>query len=147
MNNLIKWYKYFGIAVFLFSLSGCSNSISLFSEQAYQQDITLKVESLALMNKAVEPYKSHEKEVTELNKNLDEAYEYAKGRPENDITTRQWEIMISPDHHLLGGFLKRWKDNTSLSPFFIKEARDQVSKAFDTIIELESGKMKPGEVK
>lgn len=40
---------------------------------------------------------------------IDIAYEYAKGRPKNAISARQWEILKGPNRHLLGGFLQRWK--------------------------------------
>lgn len=147
MRILAKEFRYIWFGICFLFLWSCNNSISRFSEQAYQQDVTLKVESLAIISKANEPYKKHEKEISKLKEKLDIAYEYAKGRPKNEITTRQWKIMINPDRHLLGGFLKRWKEQTSLSPYFIKQASGQISSAFDTIIDLESGKIKPTEAK
>lgn len=127
-------------------LYGCSSSISLFNEQAYQQDVSLKIESLYLMDKANEPFNTHQKEVRDLQKLLNIALEYAKGRPKNRITARQWEILADSTRNLLGGFLKRWKDSETLSPTFIREAEGLVSDGFDTIIGLESGKIKPSEV-
>jgi hypothetical protein len=47
----------------------------------------------------------------------------------------------------LGGFLKRWKDEETLSAMFVSEAQILVSDAFDAIIGLESGKIKPSEIK
>jgi len=40
---------------------------------------------------------------------LDKALEYARGRPRNEITIRQWRIPIDNDGNLLGGFLAGWK--------------------------------------
>ncbi len=127
-------------------LWGCSSSISLFSEQAYQQAISLKIESLSLMDKATESYDVHQNEVIELKKQLDKSHEYAKGRPKNEITTRQWEILTDSSRNLLGGFLKRWKDSNTLSSTFIRESKGLVSDGFDTIIGLESGKIKPSDM-
>jgi hypothetical protein len=77
--------------------------------------------------------------------NVDKAYEYAKGRPRNEISTEQWAKMKDPNSNLLGGFLKRWEERGQLNPVFVKEAEAQIAKAFDQIIELESGKNKAHE--
>jgi len=141
-----KSSKAFIVIVSVIVLCGCRPTISLFSEQAYQQAVTLKIESLAVMDEAHEPFDSHHDEVTELKKQLEIAHEYAKGRPNNQITTRQWEILADSSRNLLGGFLKRWKDSGTLSATFIQEAKGLVSDGFDTIIGLESGKIKPSEM-
>ena len=124
------------------SFTACS-SISTFSQYAYEQATSLKVESLDLMDKAVEDYTGHKQEAEALQTKLQKALEYSKGRPNNEFSTRQWEILLSPDRNLLGYFLKRWKDEGKLSPTYTKEAKGLVSDAFDTIIGLESGKIKP----
>lgn len=98
------------------------------------------------MDHAVEPYAMHQNEVLDLRKRLDIAYEYAKGRPKNEITARQWEILTDSSRNLLGGFLKRWKDSNTLSHTFVRESKGLVSDGFDTIIGLESGKIKPSDV-
>jgi hypothetical protein len=125
---------------------GCGNMQSVFSEQAYQQAVSLKVESLELMDKATEAFSEHEQEVAILQTNLQKAYQYAQGRPNNEITTRQWEILIDPERNLLGGFMVRWKQQNSMSESFIEENKGILSDAFDTIIELESGKRKPSDL-
>lgn len=106
----------------------------------------MKVEALALMDKATEPYENHKKEVEELQTKIEKAYEYVKGQPKNEFSARQWEILKDPERNLLGGFLKRWKKESTLSNVFIKEAKGLVADAFDTISGLESGKIKKGEV-
>ena len=140
----------FGLLLFFLSIAvsflGCA-TISLYSETAYQQATSLKVDSLAIMDKATEPYAQHQGEVEALRLKIDKAYEYAKGRPKNEDSTRQWEILKNPDRHLLGGFLERWRKDSTLSPAFVEEKKIQVGAAFDTISGLESGKIKPSELK
>lgn len=136
----------------LFALSvayitaGCSNMQAVFSEQAYQQAVSLKVESLNLMDKATDNFSEHQAAVEQLQTDLQKAYQYAQGRPKNGTTTRQWEILIDPEGNLLGGFLARWEEKGSMSEVFIEENKKIISDAFDTIIELESGKRKPSEL-
>ena len=136
-----------GFLLFIaFVLSGCTPSISQFSETAYRQAVQLKVQSLILVDKTTEPYADHVDEAEALWQGLFTAYEYSKGRPDNELSARQWEIMLDPDRSLMGGLLARWKQEDTLSPVFVQEIRGVISDAFDTIIGLESGKVKPDEV-
>lgn len=128
------------------SLTACGPTISEFSARAYEQTTSLKVESLTLMEKATEPYADHASAVESLRTELRKAREFAEGRPNNQISARQWQILIDPDRDLLGGFLRDWKTQSSFSEAFVTEKKKQIAKAFDTIIELESGKRAPGEV-
>jgi len=129
-----------------FILWSCS-SVSVFSPEAYKQAVDLKVESVSLMSFATTPYSDFEDDVSYLRTELEKAYEFSKGRPNNEISTRQWEILINPEGNLLGGFFKRWEDENTLSEMFVTEAQMQVGDAFDTIIGLESGKIDPEEIK
>lgn len=122
-------------------------SISVFSPEAYKQAVDLKVESLNLMYFATMPYADYEEEVIYLNTELDKAFEFSKGRPDNEISTEQWEILIDKEGNLLGGFLKRWETEGTLSEMFVTEMQILVSDAFDTVIGLESGKIDPSEFK
>jgi len=129
-----------------FVISSCS-SISIFSPEAYKQAVDLKVESINLMSFATMPYTDFEDDIDFLDTELSKAYEFSKGRPDNEISTKQWEILINPDGNLLGGFLKRWEEEGTLSQMFVTEMQTLVSDAFDTIIGLESGKIDPSEIK
>ena len=129
-----------------FVISSCS-SISVFSPEAYKQAVDLKVESINLMSFATMPYTDFEDDIDFLDTELSKAYEFSKGRPDNEISTKQWEILINPDGNLLGGFLKRWEEEGTLSQMFVTEMQTLVSDAFDTIIGLESGKIDPSEIK
>ncbi len=141
-----RLYKTRYCLIILLLTAGCSNLSAVYSEQAYQQAVTLKVESLLLMDKAVEPYSAHAQEVELLTKRLQIAYQYALGRPNNEITAEMWEILINPEKNLLGGFLARWEERGTLSRVFIEENQKIIADAFNTIIELESGKIKPSEI-
>jgi hypothetical protein len=125
----------------------CGPLISPFDHTAYEYAISLKVESLALMDKAAEPYVNHEREVKDLMLQVEKAYEYAKGRPKNEITAKQWEILKDPDRNLLGGFMKYWREKNQVSNVFIKEAKGLVADAFDMISGLESKKLKLSDIK
>jgi hypothetical protein len=143
-RNPLPGAKAFLIASLL--LTSCS-SVSVFSPEAYKQAVDLKVESLNLMSLATISYSDYEEDINYLKTELNKAYEFAKGRPDNEITTKQWEILIDENRNLLGGFLKRWEDEDTLSEMFVTEAKQLVSDAFDTIIGLESGKINPSEIK
>jgi hypothetical protein len=121
---------------------GCSSLIAEYDRVAYQQAVSLKVESLALMDKAVEPYSNHQAFVDALLLNLEKAYEYDKGRPKNEVVTRQWEILKDPNRRLLGYFLQRWRDEKQLSEAYVVGQKKSVSLAYDQIIGLLSGQIK-----
>ncbi|OQX27394.1 MAG: hypothetical protein BWK80_05505 [Desulfobacteraceae bacterium IS3] len=128
-----------------FSVMACS-TISPFNQRAYEQATSLKAEALMLMDKATNPYSEYQSEVESLRLNLEKAYQYAKGLPKNEITTRQFEILKDPGRNSLGGFLKKWEEESALSAGFVEGAAGLISDGFDTIIELESGKRKPEEI-
>jgi hypothetical protein len=133
------------LTAFVLLVSACA-TISSFSAGAYEQAVSLKVEALTLMDRATEPFADHRGEVEALTLRVEKAYEFAKGRPKNEVSARQWAILRDPDRNLLGGFLKRWKAQSTLSGVFIQEAKGLVADAFDAIIGLESGKVKPQDV-
>jgi hypothetical protein len=117
-------------------------TISPFNQKAYELSTATKAEALALMDKATEPSDTHAAAIQALQLNLDKAYEYARGRPKNEDSTRQWEILRDPTKNSIGGFLARWKERKQLTATFIKEAKPVISDGFDQVIELESGKRK-----
>jgi hypothetical protein len=128
-------------------LMGCPNSITLYSPKAYEQATSLKVEALTLMDRATEPCTKHKAAIAALKIDLEKAYEYAKGLTKNEVTTAQWAIIKDPARNSLGGFLRRWEEKSSLDSTFIQEAKSLVADGFDAVIELESGKRKPGTAK
>lgn len=129
------------VALTLLSLSACV-PMATFNQHAYQQDVALKVRALNLMGKATEPFTKHADDVEELKLGVERAYEYANHLPNNDFTTKQWQIVMDESGHSLFGFLALWKRQGELDPVFVKEAKAIVSKQLDQIINLESGKLK-----
>jgi hypothetical protein len=128
-------------AIFFGAWQGCS-TISTFDQYAYTQTTSLKVDALALMGKATEDAAMHTDALEQLTIKIDKAYEYEKGRPKNEITTRMWDVLKNPERNLLGGFVKRWREKGKLSQAFIDEAKELVAEAFDLISGLESQKIK-----
>jgi hypothetical protein len=124
--------------------SACTTLIARFDPVAYERTISLKVETLALIAQAEEPFDQHAGTVAALQKELEKAYEAAKGRPKNEYTTRQWEILKDPNGNLVGGFLRHWQTSGSLSPVMVTESQKLIAEAFDQIIGLEGGKLKTG---
>lgn len=121
----------------------CSSLIAPYNETSYRYATSLKPEALMLMKRATEEYASHAAEVDALMLKVDQAYEYVAGLPNNEETARQWEILKDPEGHLLGGFMQRWKDKGKLGAVLIENARkDTVGPAFDSIIALETLKIK-----
>ena len=138
----INKYKYFLIIFTYIALTGCGHYIAPYNETAYQNATDLKVESLALMDNASRPYTDYTQEVQSLMIKVDQAYEFSKGIPKNDIVTKQWQKMLDPDGNMLGGFIKKWKNDGQLNIVFVEEMNGQISQGFDQIIELESAKIK-----
>lgn len=139
-----RWIFFAAALPALLLPAACAPSISPYSHIAYQYGIDLKVDALRLMDDAEEPYEDHSRAIERLQTDLEKAYEFAKGRPLNEHSTAQWELMIDPEAHLLGGFLDRWKRRGSLPRPFIAESKELIAAAFDTIIQLESGKIRAG---
>jgi len=137
----LKIYNFNLLVFFFILLSGCT-SIAPFNQRAYEQATSLKVDALMLLNYAAEPYGKHEQKIEMLKINLEKAYEYAKGRNKNEITTQQWLIIKDPSRNSLGGILKKWKSEAVLNKVFIEEAKQLVSDAFDAVISLEGGKIR-----
>ncbi len=133
------------ILILLVSFFGCA-TISSFDQYAYTQTTSLKVDVLNTMDLAVNEYKTQEVTVLDLQTKLQKVYEYEKNRPKNEITLHMWGVLLNPDGHLVGGFLKRWKTDGKLNLTFIDNEKKIVSDAFDQIAGLESHKIKPSEL-
>ncbi len=123
-------------------IAGCA-TIAQYSQTAYEQATSLKAEALILMDKATEQFSLHKDEVQKVRLDMDKAYEYAKGRPNNELSTKQWEIVRDPERHSLGGFLKQWETKGVLGQTFTSEMKNEVADHLDKISGLESGKAKP----
>jgi hypothetical protein len=125
----------------LLLVAGCA-TIAPYSQTAYEQVTALKAESLILMDKATEQYSVHKDEVQKVRLDMDKAYEFAKGRPKNELSTKQWEAVRDPERNSLGGFLKAWETRGVLGETFVSEAKKVVADHLDQISGLESGKVR-----
>lgn len=146
---LSRNFKYGFILLFwiiLFS-SNCTRSIALYDQYAYTHTTIIKVDALNLMSLAVEKVSDHKDKIDNFMNDLQKLYEYEKGRPRNEITVKQWDLLLNPEGHLLGGFIARWNKEEKLNQTFVDEAKKLVSNAFDLISGLESGKLKPSDIK
>ena len=124
-------------------LAACSSLIAPYNETSYRYATALKPEAMRLMGSATEDYADHAVEVDALMLKVEQAYEYVAGLPNNDESAGQWKILKDPDGNLLGGFMRRWKEEGQLSDVFVEFARDDnVGPAFDAIIALEALKIK-----
>ena len=130
----------------LLLLAGCA-TISQFDHHAYVHTIDAKVEALNVMGLATEDYSAHRQEIREVQKALDKIYEYERNRRNNETTLMLWDKLRDTSGNLWGGFVKKWKEEKTLRPFFIQEKKEQVAQAFDIIAQLESKKIKPKDVK
>ncbi|WP_342075382.1 hypothetical protein [Yoonia sp. SS1-5] len=136
-----------GAALFalLFLLASCGPFISPFSQEAFKSATSLKARSLAIIAKADQPYAQHQDAVEQLLVDVDAAYEFAKGRPRNDVSTRLWDTLRDPEENLLGGFAARWEEQGRLSTFLAGESSIQIAEAYDIIICVEVTKKRPAD--
>jgi len=136
------------IPVVIFTLLifiSCVPNIADFDPVIYEKTVELKVESLVLINCATKPYNNYEKDIDRIMLEVEKAYEYSNGKPNNEITTEMWKILKDPEGNLLGGFFLHWENKQTLSQTMVGNSKKLIADAFDTIIGLESGKIKPNE--
>jgi hypothetical protein len=134
------------IAAFILFAIRCS-TISHFDHYAYIQTTSVKVETLNVMELAVTDYTLNAPAVRDVESQIRKIYEYEKNRPKNDITVNLWNKLRDPERNLYGGFIARWKSEGTLNKTFIDNAQDLISDAFDQILQLESKKIKPSDIK
>lgn len=134
----------------LFTLALFSGACAItapYDQYVYAQTTGLKVDALKLMEKAERPFDAQKEFIDKFTDQWDKLYEYELHRKNNGIRITMWNLLRNPERNLMGGFLKRWKTDSVLSPAFISEAQTQVGKAIDQLSELESGKLTPKELK
>ena len=130
-----------GFVLLILLVGGC-NLIASYNQKSYEDATMLKVESLSLIGKSSEPYADHEEAAERLKLRIRQAYEYAQGIPNNSDAARQWGILAASERNSVVGFLEFWQQNRTVSEYFRNEVKSQIAKHFDTIIELESAKIK-----
>lgn len=132
------------ISVIIAFIAACSSlPIGEYSLDAYKNATSLKAETLAIIDKAKEPYRTHQSEVEALTTKIDSAYEFSAGMPNNQLSAQQWNILRDPAGNLYGGFVRLWKKQGTVSDFYRSEEKAQIGAAFDEIICLEANKQAP----
>lgn len=121
-------------------IAACAPLIAGYSLEAYRNATSLKAETMALIGQAGEPFAQHGAEVRALRVKLSGAREFAAGMPRNQISTRQWDLMINPGGGLAGGLLARWEREGTLGAGVVREQSAIIGRAFDDIICLEANK-------
>lgn len=124
--------------------------ISPYDQAAYAQAVNLKVDTLALIDKATGSYTEHAGDISRLNLALAKGYEYDKNRSHNEITRKMWEVLLfknpsDPRDGILPRFFEEWKTAGTLKPAEIANDKQDIANAFDKIIQLESGKIRKAE--
>ena len=118
-------------------LAGCATlAPPPFDPVAYQNDVQLKFETLALIDKSGDKFAAHQGEVQALLASYDRAVESA-GKTESNLATAQaWQVIRGPNS--AGGYFQMWQQTKkSLSPRFRSEKRAQIARHFDYLICLE----------
>lgn len=146
IKRTVAFRKSILVMVLLLLISSCNSlKTAIFDQYSYQQAISIKVESLNLMDDASQPFNTFEVEVEDLMLELQKMVEYEKNKPNNEVSYAMWNVLANKDKNLLAGFFKRWKDDGQLSKAFKNEAKLQVSEALDLIIKYEAQKNKTNE--
>ena len=133
-----------GLLLAFLLLTGCTN-IAFYDQAAYANAVDLKVDTLVLMDLAVNSYSSQIAKIEAVNIQMQKAYEYDRGRPLNQTTEQMWDVLFktNPAHtedRVWPRFLERWRKSGTLSPVFISDKKEHITTAFNAIIALESGK-------
>jgi hypothetical protein len=135
------------LAPLLFTLLNACTTISVYDQFAYATATSLKVDTLNLISSATESYDSHTKDIADLTVRLEKAYEYDRGRALNEKSVQLWEKLLltkpdDPNSGVYPRFIAQWKTEGRLSATTVALKKSTVSRDFDKIIELESGKTK-----
>ncbi|AZJ34135.1 hypothetical protein D6T69_00760 [Tenacibaculum singaporense] len=138
----MKNNKPFFILMFITAfISSCSIlKTAPYDQYSFQKTIEIKIDANQLIDKAENSYEENSKEIEKLQNEIAKIVEYEKYKPNNEITYKMWLLLANQDKNLLAGFLKRWKEKDKLSPFFITEAKKQITEAFNLLLEYESKK-------
>lgn len=128
-----------GFVFCLFFLISCA---PVYSPYIYDQTAELKMQSLAIMNKANEPYSRYESRIDLLKVDLESLFQQEKMRRHNAVKIKQWDLLLAPDGYLLNGSFSKWQRDTVMSEEFISLQRKLVGEAFDLMQETEKQRYK-----
>lgn len=138
MNSRGAGPSYVRSVVLALTISACS--VALFSQRALDLAISIEQDATALMEQATNDFANHAADVDRLRQRVDSAVSLAASRPHNEESLREWQLMADPNGNLLGGFLSRWEQGTTLSRPFVDEKKIQVRRGFELIQQTEEAK-------
>ncbi|MEO9299023.1 hypothetical protein [Devosia alba] len=123
-------------------LSACTSTIAGYSLEAYTLATGLKARSLAVVQLSTESFSTHAEVVDQLLVDIDAAYEFAAGIPNNKIAAEQWALLRDPSEALLGGYFAFWEieEPGGVSEYFRDQSKEIIAEAFNFIICLEVNK-------
>jgi hypothetical protein len=124
-------------------LAGCQTLLPEFSAEAFRNATSLKVDTLAMVDRAGERFANRRADAEGLRQRLDAAAEFAKGLPNNQLAAQQWEVIRDPQGGSAGGFLRLWQEKGTLPPRYRAEKKAQLARQFDLVICLEANKQAP----
>lgn len=137
----MKHLRFTPLVALLLCLS-CAPSIAPFDQASIDRTVTLRVETLSLMDKAIHPFLQYSEDVEELFLKLEVAQELARIRPKNQETWQQWELMTNPETGTIRSFFSSWERDTTRSATMISNKKKTVGAGFDEILKLEKQKLK-----
>lgn len=120
----------------------CSMFKPKFDPVGHQYAVTIKQETLALMDKARESFTLHQAAVYLLMTRVERAYENARLKYKNDGITGIWDVMRSPEANRLARFMLDWEKEDILEVTYIEEAKKLLLENFDLLIKIEESKKK-----
>jgi len=129
-----RLYDIAGRLLLVLVLASCTPLASPYSEQSYRNATELKAHSLALVAVSGEAFSQHQDEVRALLTDIDAAYEYARGLPQNQVVTEQWRLIRDPNSQFVGKFAAEWQRKGQFGALFRQEYAGEIAFAFDTII-------------
>ena len=139
MKNIQHSLKYvlFAAAVLLAS---CTTFAPSYNEQAYTNATSLKAKSLAMIEKSGTPYSRNASDVETLLVEIDAAFEFSKGLPNNTQSAKQWDLMRAKNGGLFGQYVELWKSQGTVGSDARQFSKKGISDAYDQIICLEINK-------
>lgn len=127
----------------LLALASACRVMALYDPIALEHSTALKVEALALLDHASEPYPAHQTVATAVLLKANQALEYEKSRALNVESIKMWQVLVNPqDPVSLANVLRRWQQNGTLNAATATAAKGQLSDYFDYIIRLETVKLR-----
>jgi hypothetical protein len=137
MKRVLDKTLFYCICILL--LSACA---PVYSPYIYDQTAELKIQSLAIINKATESFEKNKLKIELLKSDLESIQLQEQMRKHNNIKVKQWNLLLDPKGYLLYGTLNKWQRDTTMTEEFINLQRKLLGEAFDLIQETEKQRLK-----